>query len=116
MPIRLLSSKRSSQNAAPGVASFKVSVAARYDLAEIDDYSVERFGEEAAEAYARGLTDAFLFLTQYPLSGRPRPELPADTRCKTYRSHVIFYRFANDTVFIQRILHHSQDAATHLNP
>jgi toxin ParE1/3/4 len=96
------------------VASFKVSTAARFDLADIDDYSMERFGEEAAEAYARGLTEAFLFLAQYPLSGRPRPELPADTRCKTYRSHVIFYRYTDETVFIQRILHHSQDAAAHL--
>ena len=107
---------RSSPNAAPGVASFKVTVAARYDLVDIDDYSVKRFGEEAAEAYTRGLTEAFLFLAQYPLSGRPRPELPADTRCKTYRSHVIFYRYADDTVFIQRILHQSQDAAIHLRP
>ncbi|WP_421852165.1 type II toxin-antitoxin system RelE/ParE family toxin [Novosphingobium sp.] len=96
--------------------SFRITVAARYDLADIDDYSVERFGEEAAEAYARGLTEAFLFLTRYPLSGRLRPELPADTRCKTYRSHLIFYRFTDDTVFIQRILHHSQDAAAHLRP
>jgi len=116
MPIRQRSSKTSSPNAAPGVPDFKVTVAARYDLADIDEYSVERFGEGAAEAYARGLTEAFLFLTRYPLSGRPRPELPADTRCKTYRSHVIFYRYAGDTVFIQRVLHHSQDAAIHLSP
>jgi toxin ParE1/3/4 len=116
MPIRQRSSKRSSPNAAPGVASFKVTVAARYDLADIDDYSVERFGKEAAEAYTRGLTEAFLFLSQYPLSGRPRPELPAGARCKTYRSHVIFYRFADETVFIQRILHHSQDIPAHLRP
>ncbi len=116
MPIRQPSSKTSSPNDAPGVPDFKVTVAARYDLAEIDDYSVERFGEEAAEAYARGLTEAFLFLTQYPLSGRPRPELPTGTRCKTYRSHVIFYRYADETVFIQRVLHQSQDAAARLRP
>lgn len=116
MPIRQRSSKTSSQNAAPGVPSFKVTVAARYDLADIDDYSIERFGEEAAASYARGFTEAFLFLAQYPLSGRPRPELSADTRCKTYRSHLIFYRYADDTVFIQRVLHHLQDAAIHLRP
>lgn len=98
------------------MASFKVTVAARYDLADIDEYSVERFGEEAAEAYARGFTEAFLFLAQYPLSGTPRPELPSGTRCKTYRSHVIFYRYESGTVFIQRILHHSQDAVTRLRP
>lgn len=98
------------------MASFKVTVAARYDLVDIDEYSVERFGEEAAEVYARSFTEAFLFLAQYPLSGRLRPELPAGTRCKPHRSHVIFYRYAGDTVFIQRVLHHSQDAASHLRP
>lgn len=98
------------------MANFKVSAAARNDLAAIDDYSVERFGEEAATAYVYGFTEAFLFLARYPLSGRPRPELPPGTRCKTQRSHVIFYRYESGTVFIQRILHHSQDAAAHLRP
>lgn len=98
------------------MASVKVSVAARYDLADIVEYSVERFGEEAAEAYSRSFTEAFLFLARYPLSGRGRPELPAGTRCKSHRSHVIFYRYLNGTVFIQRILHHSQDTSAHLRP
>jgi len=98
------------------VARFKVSAAARNDLAAIDEYGAERFGDEAAAAYSLGFKEAFLFLRQYPLAGRQRPELRAGTRCKTYRRHLIFYRFTDDTVFIQRILHHSQDIPAHLRP
>lgn len=103
-------------NATPDVARIKFSSAARNDLAEIDDYGATRFGDEIAAGYARGFLEVFALLREYPLAGRHRPELREGTRCKRHRSHLIFYRVAGDTVFVQRILHHSQDLPAHLKP
>ncbi|MBU6266821.1 MAG: type II toxin-antitoxin system RelE/ParE family toxin [Sphingomonadales bacterium] len=98
------------------MARIRLSAAARSDLAAIDDYGAHHFGDEAAADYARGFREVFSLLRAYPLSGTPRPELRDGTRSKRHRSHLIFYRLAEDTVFVQRILHHSQDTSAHLKP
>lgn len=116
MPNRRTLSKRLSLSATFGVARLKLSAAARGDLAAIDDYGVAQFGEHIAAEYARGFHEVFSTLSQYPQLGVLRPEFREGTRCKLHRSHLIFYRVANDTVFVQRILHHSQDISAHLKP
>jgi toxin ParE1/3/4 len=92
------------------MARVKLSAAARHDIEAIDKYGSARFGNDVAAEYARSIVQALLLLAQYPLGGRARPELRANTRSRTHRSHVIYYRVSGDTVFIQRFLHHSQDA------
>lgn len=103
-------------SATPGVAKLKLSTAARNDLAAIDDYGVAQFGEAIAAEYARGFRAALSSLRDYPLLGPLRSELREGTRCKLHRKHLIFYRVADETVFVQRILHHSQDVPAHLKP
>ncbi|WP_295528368.1 type II toxin-antitoxin system RelE/ParE family toxin [Novosphingobium sp. Chol11] len=98
------------------MAKIKFSAAARKDLAAIDEYGAAQFGDEIASEYARGFQVVFSLLGQYTLAGRLRSELREGTRCKVHRRHLIFYRFTDDTVFIQRILHHSQDIPAHLRP
>lgn len=101
-------------SAAPGVVEVKLSVAARRDLARIDEFSADQFGEEVASQYTRGLNAAFDLLRQYPKSGQAHPEYGKTVRCMVHRRHRIFYRIEGSTVLIQRILHHSQDAPRHL--
>ncbi len=103
-------------SATRSVVRLKLSAAARNDLAAIDEYGVAQFGKEVATEYARGFQEAFAQLREFPQLGPLRSELREGTRCKQHRKHLIFYRFTDDTVLIQRILHHSQFAPAHLKP
>ncbi|WP_409934932.1 type II toxin-antitoxin system RelE/ParE family toxin [Novosphingobium sp. 9] len=87
----------------------RLSTAARSDLAAVDAYSARQFGDDVADAYARGFLEAFDLLARHPQSGAPRPELGEEIRCLVHRRHRIFYRFGDDIVLIVRILHHAMD-------
>jgi toxin ParE1/3/4 len=96
------------------VAEIKLSSAARRDLARIDEFSAAQFGDDVADDYLRGLNAAFELLKRHPKAGQLRRDYGKVTRCKVYRSHRILYRLEGDTVFVQRILHHSQHVPNHL--
>ena len=95
------------------MARVKLSAIARDDLAGIEEYGSARFGEDVGAEYVLSISKALRLLAQYPLAGRARPELRATTRSRTHRSHVIYYRVSGETVFVQRILHTSQDASAY---
>lgn len=92
------------------MADLKLSRAARADLAAIDDYSVEQFGQDVADAYLRRFNEVFDLLRRQPLVGIERGALGAELRCFVDRRHPIFYSFDGKEVLIIRILHHAQDA------
>lgn len=100
------------QNVAPDVADVELSPAARADLAEIDDYSADQFGQDVADAYLRGFNEVFALLREHPRAGSAKPELGQGTRCFVHRRHRIFYRVAGDVVTVIRIIHHARDART----
>ena len=92
----------------------KISRLARGDLAAIDDYGSDQFGHKVASDYSRGLAEALELLGRYPDAGQARPEFGTTMRCKVHRQHRILYRVTDDTVLVQRILHHSRDVPRHL--
>ena len=102
-------------SAAPGVAEVELSPAARADLAEIDDFSADQFGQDVADAYLRGFNDAFALLRRHPLAGPAKPELGIGIRCLVHRRHRIFYRCETERVLIVRIIHHARDVRKLLN-
>ncbi len=101
-------------SAARDVAEVKLSAASRRDLANIDEYGAQQFGDDVADAYSRGLKDAFLLLADVPFAGEARPDYGRGVRCIVHRRHRILYRVDGDTVFVLRILHHSQDVRSRL--
>jgi toxin ParE1/3/4 len=98
------------------VIDLRVRAAAQSDLDEIESYSAEQFGPEVACAYMLGLSRAFGLIAEYPRLVQPRPEYGGEIRCKTWRSHRIFYLVQSNYVEILRVLHVSQDAAAVLRP
>ena len=103
-----------SPNAARGVPEVRLSSAARGDLAEIDGFGAERFGDDAADAYQRAIDRVLTRLERFPMSGEERPDYGSGIRCVVHRSHRILYRIEPDRVFIARILHHSRDVPRYL--
>lgn len=99
----------------PAELDFRLSAAARRDIGQIGDYGAEQFGDAMADAYLRGLADAFALLCRHPHAGEHRSELQPGIRCWIYRRHRIFYRVTTDEIYILRILHHSRDSSLHLS-
>jgi toxin ParE1/3/4 len=91
------------------VADLRLTSAALADLAEIDEYGVAAFGDEAAEAYSRGLSRIFDMLEQYPRSAPARPDYGEGIRCRAYREHLVLHTVDGDNVLIVRVLRHSRD-------
>ena len=96
------------------MADVRLSALAKADLAAIDTFSFDQFGEITANAYLRGFNDVFDLLRAHPLAGMARPELGTDIRTFTHRGHRICYQYAANTVLIVRILHHAQYARLQL--
>lgn len=92
------------------MSGFLLSPAARTDLAEIWDYTADRWGVEQAERYIRELTNACQGLADKRLKGRAIDEIRAGYSKLSVGSHFLFYRL-NDTgkVDIVRILHRRMD-------
>lgn len=86
------------------------SLAARADLLEIREYSIEQFGGDVADNYFLGFDEAFDLLADHPLIGAARPELGKGIRCLVHQRHRIFYYLEGDVVLIVRIVHHARDA------
>lgn len=92
------------------MARLRLRAAARADLAAIDEYSAVQFGQEVAEAYTRGIFDAFQLLRDHPMAGPTQPKLGRGMRRLTHRQHRILYLIEGDLVVIVRVIHHSMDA------
>ena len=97
-------------NVTRGVAEIRLSPTARADLASIDEYSAEQFGDDVADVYSRGFHEVFDLLRRHPLAGAKKRELGNAVRCFVHRQHRIFYRVDGDLILIIRIIHHAQNA------
>jgi len=85
--------------------------AARFDLRQIYEFSLGKFGRRVAEAYLLGLQRTFDRLLEYPFIGPVYPEVAPEMRFIRNRSHRIFYRLDDEVVLIMRVLHTKRDDA-----
>lgn len=91
------------------MADVRLSTQAIQDLAEIDEYSAEQFGETVADDYARGFRAVWDLLREFPFLGSARPELGRGIRSIRHERHRIYYVMTGDVVHVSRIYHHSRD-------
>lgn len=92
------------------MAEVEFSNSAELDLVEIDEFSVEQFGERVAETYMHGFDAAFDRLRDHPLVAPLRSEFGVGIRCLVHRQHRVLYTVTGEKVLIVRIIHHSRDA------
>ena len=96
------------------MARFELTAAAKRDLSNIADYTIETHGIKQARKYRDGLFATFDTLAHFPQMGRDYNRLKTGYRRHQYESHVIYYRSSADGVRIMRILHKSQDPMQNL--
>lgn len=88
----------------------EIKAAARRDLINIHDFSLERWGPDVADKYLADIRAAFSLLLEHPEIGPAYPHRRMAMRVRTVRSHRVFYRVAKTGVTIVRVPHQARDA------
>ena len=93
----------------PSRRRLSLSPTAENDLADILQYTEQRWGTEQADSYQATLRRALLELLEYPHIGRARPDLPAGYRSRLADQHLIYYRIEEEVIRVSRIVHSRRD-------
>ena len=91
------------------MARYRLTRAARQDVAEIGRYTQRRWGVAQRRAYLRRLNARTEFLVDHRETGALRDDVRPGYRSFHEGRHLIFYRDAADTIEIVRILHDRMD-------
>jgi len=86
---------------------------AEADLRGIWIYSAQVWGEHQANRYLDTLRAALISCGEAPERGRSRDEVRPGTRSIQTGRHVIYYRFDDQQVVVQRVLHGAMDPSLH---
>ena len=82
---------------------------AESDLREILQYSLDMWGAERRDAYAKTLANAIDRIATFPMLGQARHELGSDVRSIAAGMHQFFYRVTDAEIVVIRIAHNRQD-------
>lgn len=96
------------------MSRFVLSPRAQADVDEIWNYTAQRWGDDQAERYLRGIADAVALIAETPERGRPCDHVREGYRKYPVGSHVLFYRMTARGVDVVRILHQRMDFDRHL--
>lgn len=88
---------------------YVISKKAIVDLDEIWHYTVEKWSVEQANRYYDLIFDEIGYICMKPHSGKLIETTRKGYRSSKVKSHLIFYKIANDVVEIIRILHQRMD-------
>ena len=93
---------------------FRLRPLAVQDVENIYLYSVQEFGSTQAEAYLRGLDNAFHKIAETPSLGSDYHHIRPGILAYRVISHVIFFTASADGVTIIRVLHKAMDYGQHV--
>jgi len=95
------------------MAKLLISPAANDDLIAIREYITKDLDSpKAADNTANKIIKSIKILVDFPLSGAPLEriiEFPNDYRFVVSGNYISFYRYIDDTIFIDRILYGGRD-------
>lgn len=75
------------------------------DIRDVTAYLTKRAGEQIALRYAVRIRSTLREIGTDPGIGARRSQLGRNIRFRTVRPYAIFYRYADDTVVVLRVLH-----------
>lgn len=90
------------------VGSYRLTVRARDQLAQVFDYTEAQFGGYQAEAYASGMIRTFELLADFPAVGQSAEEFRRGLRRFRFQAHFIYYTVSSEMVEIRGVLHHAR--------
>ena len=89
--------------------NYRLTPAAKSDLLEIWNYTVETWGEKQAEKYLLDIEVKLEQLAANPKLGRKRPEINPDYYSFPVGKHTIFYLHSGKYIDIIGVLHGKMD-------
>ena len=95
------------------MAKVRISLRAKRDLSEIDEYTIGTWGEAQADIYLSKLSAHLDFLAEMPAMGRKWKFLQTGLRRSEHGQHVIFYREMPGGITVSRVLHRSMLTSGH---
>ena len=87
-------------------------------IADLDDlwrYTVEKWSVDQANRYYNLIFEEIGYICKKPHSGKSIDDIRKGYRMAKVKSHLIFYKVANDTVEIIRVLHQRMDIENRLS-
>ena len=95
---------------------YRISRKALEDLENIWSYTYEKWSPRQADVYYHLILEEFERISLNPRSGRPMDLIKEGYRASKVKSHLIFFRVADDKIVeIIRILHERMDLRSRMN-
>lgn len=91
------------------MANYRLLKAAENDIANIADYTIQRFGLQQARSYSQGLFESLRIIAEYPFIGSDQAHIKKNIRRHVHEYHSIYYRVNDKGVTIYRILGRGED-------
>lgn len=92
----------------------RLSESAKLDLIEIEQYSMENWGENAASKYMAILKNGFKALRSNSFLGMDRSSLKDGYRSLSFGQHIIFYKPRETEIYVLAVLHEKQSLVKNL--
>ncbi len=93
---------------------YRLTPAAKSDLIEIWNYTMEVWGEKQADKYLQDIEDKLNQLAENPGLGRHRPEIHPGYYSFPVAKHIVFYLQSRNYIDIIGILHGKMDIDNNL--
>lgn len=88
---------------------YRLTPAARADLAAIWRYGAGRWSEDRADLYLDALVTTFEIVAEFPAIARERAEFTPPVRIHPSGAHLVVYLTGAGGVTVLRVLHNRQD-------
>jgi toxin ParE1/3/4 len=94
---------------------FVISKRAVSDLEEIWLYTLEKWSKEQADRYYDLIFEEINYICKHINADKPMEHVRKGYRASKVKSHIIFYKVANNMIETIRILHEQMDMENRLN-
>ena len=94
---------------------YTLSPNAANSIAEINAYTINKFGPQQAGRYLANLRDRFNFLVANPELGSKRDDIKEGYYSYFEGSHTIYYKIIDERIAIIDVLHQSMEPKRHLS-
>jgi len=95
--------------------NYELSKIALEDIDSIWEYTVQNWSIKQAEQYYKGIISMIKLICKNPEIGKSISEVKETHKRMNIGSHMILYKFQNDMIFVDRILHKRMDIENNLN-
>ena len=96
------------------MAKYLLSPQAQQSLVQINQYTLDNFGERQKKRYLKMLRERMRTAAKNPEKGKVRDDIKTGYYCIQVEKHNIYYRIRNSHIEIIDVLHQSMEPKIHI--